>query len=82
VICVERVFQLGGASSFEVADSAGFVRAVLSDRRAQRTGGDCQGLQYEVETEADALALGAEDTVGGWYHRDLDLVINVGEVES
>lgn len=65
MITVERGFQLGGESSFEVRDAAGFFARVIADRRMQRLGGDCQGIGYSVETEADARAIGAEDTVGG-----------------
>ena len=82
MITVERQFRLGGESTFEVRDAAGFFARVIADRRMQRLGGDCQGIGYSVETEADARAIGAEDTVGGWYHRDLDLVIGVREVQS
>ena len=81
-ISERRNYQLGGGSSFEVSTIDEFFAAVCDDRRSQRAGGDCQGLGYSVATEADAEAIGAEDTVGGWYHRDLDQLIGVREVQS
>ena len=76
-VTVTRTYQLGASSTFETTDAADFRATVISDARDQRAGGDMQGIGYSVPSVADARAIGAEDTVGGWYVRDLDLEIGV-----
>lgn len=74
---VSREYALGGRSTFEAADAADFARMVLADRRTQRRGGDTQGITYSVAGAAAAAAIGAEDTVGGWYVRAVDVLLGV-----
>ena len=81
-VLVRRLYGLGHeGANFTARTPRGFARKVASDARAQREGGDLQGITYIVPTEADARALGAVDTVGGWLVREAGVILDV-EVAS
>ena len=83
VVTVTRHYQLGAESTFEASTHARLLRVIQSDRRHQREGGDVQGITYSVATRADALQLGAYETIDGlWAVGDLQTFLGVDDASE